>query len=163
MLNSYLLLVDGAVLTVVFTTFVVGTLLWRPRLWLQDFPDDLQALIPPQTGAEKRLMAFLAVPWIGLLVVGLIVTGARYGTEQGHWAMLVHVYLVWQVVNLFDLIVIDWGGMHLIDPQNPPFPRTENAPGYRNYRFHFVAFLKGSAIGIAMALLATTAAWILTD
>ena len=89
MLNPYLLLVDGAVLTAVFTTFVVGTLLWRPRLWLQDFPDDLQALIPPQTRAEKRLMAFLAIPWIGLLMVGLAVTGSRYGTEQGYWAVLV--------------------------------------------------------------------------
>ena len=53
MLNAYLLRVDGAALTVVFTTFVVGTLLWRPRLWLQDFPDDLQALIRPQTRAEN--------------------------------------------------------------------------------------------------------------
>ena len=46
----------------------------------------------------------------------------------------------------------------LIDPQNPPFPGTENAPGYRNYRFHFVAVLKGSVIGLPMALLAMMAA-----
>lgn len=73
-------------------------------------------------------MAFLAIPWIGLLAVGLAVTGARYGPEQGYWAMLLHVYLVWQVVNFFDLIVFDWGGMQLIDPRHPPFPGTENAP-----------------------------------
>lgn len=161
MIDTRLLLIDSAILAAFFTAFVVGTLLWRRRLWLQDFPEDLQALIPPRTKSEKRLMRGLAVPFIGVLMAGLAATGARYGTEHGYWAMLLHVYLVWQAVNLFDLVVIDWGGMQFIDPANPPFPGTEHAHGYRNYRFHFYGFLKGSFLGIFMALFVTTGVWFL--
>ena len=161
MINTQLLLIDGAVLTAVFAVFVVGTLLWRPRLWLQDLPDDLQALIPPQTPSERRLMIGLAIPWFAVLLAILMATASRYGSEQGYWAMLLHVYLVWQMTNLFDLIVIDWFGMRLIDPEKPPFPGTEGAQGYRNYWFHFVGFLKGSLIGIPVAFLTTTVVWFL--
>ena len=49
------LLLDMAIFIAVFTVFVLGTLLWKPRIWLHDFPADIQALAAPKTDAEKRL------------------------------------------------------------------------------------------------------------
>ena len=61
MLNTGLILTDGIVLSIVFAVFVVGTLIWKPRMWLQDFPADIQAMIPPKTDAEKRLTILFAI------------------------------------------------------------------------------------------------------
>jgi hypothetical protein len=153
MLNTQLLLTDGILLTILFSVFVVGSIVWKPRLWLQDFPADIQAMIPPKTDSEKRQTILLAIPFFVLLFGGLGLSAIRYGTGNGLLAMALHIYLVWQVVNMVDLVIIDWGGMMLIDPQNPPLAGTAGAKGYRDFKFHFVGFLKGSLMGIVFALI----------
>jgi hypothetical protein len=57
------LFADMAVLITFFTIFVVGTLRWKPRLWLQDFPADIQAMAGPKTPAEKRLSQIVGIPF----------------------------------------------------------------------------------------------------
>ena len=116
-------------------------------------------MLPPKTAEEKRLTKVIAVPFFSLLFGSLAFAAFRYGNSQGFWAMWLHVYLVWQVVNLFDLVVIDWCGTLLIDPMNPPFPETKGAKGYRDFMFHFVAFLKGSVMGIFLSLIITGVMW----
>jgi len=153
MLNAGLILTDGIALSIVFAVFVVGTLLWKPRMWLQDFPADLQAMIPPKTDAEKRLTILFAIPFFILLFGGLGLSASRFGMDSGFGAMVLHVYLVWQVVNLFDLVIIDWCGIMLVDPMNPPFDGTAGAQGYRDFMFHFVGFIKGSVMGLVFALI----------
>ena len=160
MINLRLLLVDGSILTAVFAVFVVGTIVWKPRMWLHDFPEDIQALAPPKTAEEKHLTMWVAVPWFVILLGGFTIAGMRYGTTNGYWALLLHLYLIWQIINLFDLVILDWAGMHLIDPQNPPFPGTEGAKGYRDYWFHFVGFLKGSVLGVVLVVLVSIPVWI---
>lgn len=153
MLNIQLLLIDGGILTIVFSVFVIGSIIWKPRLWLQDFPADIQAMLPPKTEIEKRQSIMLAIPFFIVLFGGLGLSAVRYGTENGFLAMAFHIYLVWQIVNLVDLVVIDWGGMMLIDPQNPPLAGTAGAKGYRDFKFHFIGFIKGSLMGIVFALI----------
>ena len=160
-LRPDLLLLDGTVLVVLFGAFVVGTLLWRPRIWLHDFPPDLQARMPEKTAEERRLTTLLAVPWLALLFGGLIYAGVRFGVDHGYLDLALHVYLLWQIVNLFDLVVIDWGGMHLVDPRDPPFEGTEGAKGYRDWGFHFVAYLKGSVMGVPLCALVAAVAWLI--
>ncbi len=151
MINPALILTDGMILTVVFTILVIGTILWRPRMWMHDFPQDIQDLMPPKTDAEKRLTRLFAVPFFTIMFGGLGSTALRFGFESGFLWTTLHVYLVWQTVSLFDLLVIDWLGMHVVNPQNPPFPGTEGAKGYRDYMFHFKGFLKGSVMGLVLA------------
>jgi hypothetical protein len=162
MINTSLILMDGVILSVLFGVYVGGTLLWKPRIWLHDFPLDIQALTPPKTDQEKRLSTLLTIPFFILLFGGLGLTAARYGTAHGFLGMVLHVYLIWQMINLFDLVVLDWGmSMHLVDPQNPPFPGTEGAKGYRDYQFYFVGFLKGCVIGIVLVLIVSGIVWVL--
>lgn len=153
MLNSQLLLTDGIILTIIFSVFVIGSLLWKPRLWMHDFPADIQAMMPPKTDSEKHQTILLAIPFFILLFGGLGFTAIRYGTGNGLLAMALHIYLVWELVNLFDLVVLDWGGMMLIDPQNPPLAGTAGAKGYRDFTFHLIGFIKGSVMGIVFALI----------
>ena len=161
MIDTSLLFTDGTVLTLIFSAIVVGSILWKPRIWLHDFPADIQAMLPPKTDAEKRLTRLIAVPFFVILFGGLGLTAARYGTANGFAAMMLHVYLVWQIVNLIDLVVIDWGGMMLVDPQHPPFPGTEGAKGYRDFGFHLLGFVKGSVMGLVMAPVTAGVVWLL--
>jgi hypothetical protein len=162
MLNLQLLVTDGILLTIIFSVFVVCTLIWKPRLWMHDFPADIQALMPPKTDREKRQTTLMAIPFFVLLFGGLGLTAARYGTAYGFLAMALHVYLVWQVVNIVDLVILDWGGMMLIDPMHPPIAGTEGAKGYRDFRFHFIGFIKGSVMGIVFALIVAGVVYVIS-
>jgi hypothetical protein len=148
-------LIDGLVLSAVFTVFVVGSLLWNYRLWIQDFPPDIRDMVPPKTAREKRLTAYLAAPMflivLGGPLVSLLLVESQLGGQLRFLTAWLHAYLVWQVVNVWDWLVIDWIGLSLIDPHKPPIPGTEGAAGYRNYRIHFIGFIKGSVVGIVIA------------
>jgi hypothetical protein len=149
------LFIDLAILIAVFTAFVLGTLLWKPRIWLHDFPADIQALAAPKTPAEERLTKLLGIPFM-LLFFGLPLLLAWdlksiFGADYSFLNAWLYGYALFFGVNLWDLIVLDWIGFALVDPQNPPFPGTEGARGYRDYAFHFYGFLKGCLIGLVFA------------
>lgn len=151
------LLSDLLILTAVFTAFVVGTLLWKPRIWLHDFPKDIQALAAPKTPEEKRLTTLIGVPFMlvffGLPVLLMSDLRAALGANFTFLTVWLYAYALFFGVNLWDLLALDWVGMSLVNPQRPPFPGTEGAAGWRDYRFHFIGFLKGCMIGVVFATL----------
>jgi len=61
------------------------------------------------------------------------------------------------VFNTFDLIILDWLLFCTVQPKLMVLPGTEGMPGYRDYRFHFIGFLKGLIFcmmgGLVIALL----------
>lgn len=148
-------LIDLVILIAIFTTFVLATVLWKPRIWLHDFPADIQAMAPPKTEEEKRLTIILGVPFVALFFVLPILLGwdlkPLMGPDYSFIAAWGYGYGLFFFVNLWDLVVLDWVGFALIDPQNPPIPSTEGAKGYRDYAFHFYAFLKGCLMGLVFA------------
>ena len=52
MLNLADILRDGAILSVLASIILMGTLWLRPRLFLQDYPKEIQAVVPPKTDFE---------------------------------------------------------------------------------------------------------------
>ena len=154
MIDINRVLIDGLVLSLVFTVVVVGSIKLNYRLWIQDFPPDIRAMLPPKTREEKRQTVWVAIPLFAVILAGPLVSLLLSEASRGQMGFLqawLHAYLVWQVVNLWDMVVIDWIGFRLVDPANPPIPGTAGAKGYRDYRFHFVGFLKGSVMGVVIA------------
>ena len=149
-------LLDLLILIVVFTAFVVGTLVWKPRIWLHDFPSDIQALAEPKSPAEKRLTAWIGAPFMlvffGLPLLLMWDLKATLGADYSFFGAWLYAYALFFGVNLWDLVALDWIGLSFVDPQHPPFPGTEGAAGWRDYAFHFYGFLKGSVIGLAFAV-----------
>lgn len=47
-------MLDGAILSVLASLFLIAVLRFNPRLFLQDYPEDIQKQVPPKTGKEKR-------------------------------------------------------------------------------------------------------------
>lgn len=148
-------LFDLGVMIAVFTTLVLGSLIWKPRIWLHDFPDDIQQMAPPKTEQEKRLSLLFGIPFmLAVFILPLVLAWdlrVLLGPAFSFWTAWLYGYALWFGVNLWDLVVLDWIGFALTDPQNPPIPGTEGAAGWRDYRFHFIGFLKGSAMGVVFA------------
>ena len=148
-------LTDSAIYIVVFTVFIGGSILWKPRLWLHDFPADIRALAAPKSDAEKRQTRWLALAILPVMFFLPLVLGRNLKIQMGAEFTFAIAWLygfgLFFLMNLWDLLVMDFIGLSLVDPQHPPFPGTEGAAGWRNYRFHFYGFLKGTVLGLIFA------------
>ncbi len=58
---------DGLILTACASLFITITLWANPRIWLHDYPKDIQAMVPPKSEREKRLSLWLGIPFLVLL------------------------------------------------------------------------------------------------
>lgn len=148
------MLTDGLLTCVPFSIVVLASFLLKPRLWLHSLPADIQALAPPKTRAERRLTG-----WMGSLVLicffglPMLFTWQRHRQVAGGFSTteaVAYFYGVWMIVNVWDLLVIDWPYAYWVNPDRPPIPGTEGAAGYKDYGFHAKAFLKASVFSLAI-------------
>jgi hypothetical protein len=140
-------LLHGLLICIPFSVFVLITFGRWPRLWLDSLPTDIARLAPPKTDREKNITKYILLPSYLLILPGLSVASTIYivttsAEEFSFQGILVHLYGIWILVHLWDLIAIDGIAMLLIDPNHPPIPGTEGATGWKNYHFHFRAFLR---------------------
>lgn len=146
---------DLVIFIAFFTAYVLITIRWKPRIWLHDFPVDIQAMAGPKTDEEKRLTTLIGAPLVilffGLPILLLWDLKVTLGADFSFLSAWLYAYALFISFNLWDLVVLDWGGISLIDPQNPPIAGTAGAAGWRNYAFHFHGFLKGCVIGLFFA------------
>jgi hypothetical protein len=72
-------LIDGAILSIGLSIVLIGTLYFNPRLFLHDYPKEIQAKVPPLTLCEKRDRWIVFVLFIGVTVGALAysMTGLR--------------------------------------------------------------------------------------
>jgi hypothetical protein len=145
-------LLHGLFICLPFSVFAVLTFWCWPRLWLHSLPPDIAEMAGSKTDAEIRNTRWLVLPVL-IILPGLSVASALYAGQATHTDLTVlgafiHIYGIWLVVHLWDLVIIDFGHVLLIDPQRPPVPNTEGASGYKDYRFHFDAFLKACRLSL---------------
>ncbi len=139
-------LVHGLLICIPFSLFVLVTFARWPRLWLHSLPADIQEMAGPKTAVEERRTKLLLIPYL-LILPGLSIASALLAARVANINLSVlgaalHIYGIWIVVHLWDLLIIDCGYALLMDPQRPPIPGTAGAKGYRDYAFHVRAFLR---------------------
>ena len=148
------ILTEGVLVSIPFSLVVWASFLTRPRLWLHSLPADIQAMAPGKTLPERRLTALMGSILLTIFFGLPIALTARLDAETpgglSFAQALTHLYGVWSVVNLWDLILIDWPYAYFVDPDRPPIPGTAGARGYKDYGFHFRSFLKASIFGLAV-------------
>lgn len=147
------ILIDGLTACVPFSIVVWVSFLSMPRLWLHSLPPDIQAMAQPKTAAERRLTAVMGVlVLLSFFGVPMALTWRLQAEMSGGLsfaAAFTHLYGVWMVVNLWDLLLIDWPYAYFVNPERPPIPGTGGARGYKDYGFHSRAFLKASVFSLA--------------
>jgi hypothetical protein len=128
------MVVDGLLLALATSLFVLGILYFRPRLFLQDYPEDIQQAVPPKTKEEERLSWIVGFPMLVLMLAAGVVF----------------------CFNLVDWLVLDWLVFCTLTPSFLVIPGTEGLAGYKDYGFHFRGFLVGTALSSVGGLIIGT-------
>lgn len=137
----------GAILTAVMSITFLTLLFINPEMWLDDYPPDIRAKFGPMSAKAKRLKWAAGILVLGFFFGTVIVAASRW--MQAHPAQFTFGELFWSsflifnLFNLFDLLVLDWLIFVTIQPRIAILPGTEGAAGYKDYAFHFFASLKG--------------------
>lgn len=148
MIDLTRMIMHGAVLSLVTSAFIALTLYFVPRIWLQDYPQDIQDKVPPKTAPEKRLSLLLGIPFLILLFAVPFISTLMLKQQRpgglSFFQAFVNAFGTVFIFNLVDWLVLDWLMFCTITPPFVVIPGTEGAEGYKDYAFHFRGFLIGT-------------------
>lgn len=115
-------------------------------MWVGDYPPDIQQKYGPMSPRAARLRPWFAIAvfaaFLGIPMLGLFALQARLGSVP-FLPAFAFASAALLFFNIFDLLVLDWLLFCTVQPRMMVLPGTEGMAGYRDYRFHFVGFLKG--------------------
>ena len=83
MFNIGNVLRDGLILTGIIVVLMILAQRVNPRLFIQDYPEDIQAAVPPKTHAEERQTRWLGIPFILAMLLVLEAEQLAAGTWRG--------------------------------------------------------------------------------
>ncbi|HSB89544.1 MAG TPA: hypothetical protein VLD63_05915 [Anaerolineales bacterium] len=141
-------LLSGLVLSVTLTVLAVLSASVAADMWVGDYPPDIRQKYGPMSPRAARLRPLVAASFlVAVLVVillGLVAVRARTN-DVPFLPALTFSAVALLVFNTLDLLILDWLLFCTIQPRQMILPGTEGMAGYRDYRFHFIGFLKGLA------------------
>ena len=157
MIDLIKILSDGLLLSALAAIILIGSGLYNPRLFLQDYPEAIQAIVPPKTAREKRLSILVGIPFMILLLAVPFISTLSFKNQLTEHVGLLPLFLnafgVIFIFNLFDLLILDWLVFCTITPRFFVIPGTEGMAAYKDYGFHFRAALIGTILSVIGGLL----------
>lgn len=154
-------LVYGAILSAVMSLSFLGLAYLNPEVWTADYPPDIREKFGPMSERAKKQRRLAGVP-VFLLLFGILVLSAvelaRIDGGSTFLAVFLGAFVVLLVFNVVDLLILDWLIFVTIRPEFVVLPGTEGMQGYRDYGFHFRAFLKGVAGSLIASLIVARSA-----
>ncbi|HBR99343.1 MAG TPA: hypothetical protein DD979_18495 [Gammaproteobacteria bacterium] len=134
----------GLLLGLVFCAAVTAVIWLDPRFFMDDYTPNIQAAAGPDVGFPSGPtlvlgVALIFVPLMGGLVGSLAVATRQAPERANLWSSFLHCFLVAQVGNMLDVVLMDWLLFVWWTPAFMVVPGTLGAPGYDNYWFYFEA------------------------
>jgi hypothetical protein len=140
------------------TIFLLFLAIYNPRLMLQDYPPDIQEIVPPKTDAEKQQSLWLGLPVLLILFIFPIYATFAFqtqsGGEAGFLSLWVFAFGIAFAFNLWDWLVLDWLLFCTLTPKRFVISVSESHPAYKDYFFYFRGFLIGTVFSAVMGLIA---------
>ncbi|MEM7100927.1 MAG: hypothetical protein AAF541_21895 [Pseudomonadota bacterium] len=117
----------------------------EPRIWLHDYPQEMQDLVPPKSDAELRLMKLWSIPITGsMILLPLVIALLRH--EVYHFTFFsayLFIGAIMLVFCLIDLIILDWLITVWWRPAWMHLKGAEEMMHLDNYQHHLVRSCKG--------------------
>ncbi|MDX1643146.1 MAG: hypothetical protein R3244_02190 [Thermoanaerobaculia bacterium] len=160
-------LADGLLLGALFSIVVVLSLLADPVVWLDDYPPDVRTMAPAELSGSVVVESATAGALLLLVAGGFWLAERRLERDLdrslGFAGRFVYLWLLFQCVNVVDVVVVDWLIFTAWTPDFLVIPGTEGAAGYDDYLFHWrQSFLRSepwvASLAVA-ALLAALTGW----
>jgi hypothetical protein len=147
---------DGLVLALLCSVYLMLALKINPRTFLQDYPQEIQNMVPPKSEQEKKLSLIIGLPFIALLILfpffSTLALKQQMAGQISFFNLAIHAFGVAFLFNAVDWLVLDWLIFCTLTPKFLIIPGSEGAQEYRNYRYHFIGFLKGSGLTVGLGL-----------
>jgi len=154
---------DGTLLSIIASLLILVSLRINPRMWLQDYPQDIQDKVPSKTEREKRQSLIVGIPFMVVLAVVPFISTLALNRQGGGNASFLHLFVnafgVVFVFNLIDLLLLDWLMFCTITPKFLVIPGTEGLAGYKDYYYHFKASIIGTLLSIVAGLVIAGIVW----
>lgn len=155
-------LIYGGILSGLMFLFIIGSMLYNPELWLNDYPPDVRQKYGPVSQQTLKTRKWFGIVMI-LIMAGVILAAAltvptASGDKAPFLTTLRSTYIVFLIGSLMDLLVIDLLLGMVIRPKFMILKGTEGAAGYKDVKFHFNAFLRGAFSGAVLCLILTAIA-----
>jgi hypothetical protein len=147
----------GSILSLTLGVIIMASLYINPRLWLQDYPKEIRAIVPPNTPAEKRGQYFMMIPVLGLFIIVPMLAvwhlESINGGSVSYLTAFATVALILNIFNLFDAVVIDFLILTVMKPRFAFIPGTENMLHYLfDWRLQVSNFFRGIVISTLLSL-----------
>lgn len=150
-------LIYGLYFSVFCGALLLAGALINPESMLNDYPPDIRAAYGPMSERARRVRTLVGIPFllgvIALLVISVATLIPKLGGQVSFLDVFTSTAIMLMVFNVVDLLILDWLLFVTLQPQMIVLPGTEGMAGYRDYGFHFRAFLRGTVMMLILSLI----------
>jgi hypothetical protein len=153
----------GAMMTngVAFAVVGLGYLLLAmvttsPRIWgYHDYPEVVRQKVPAQTRRERAAAAVIGLPWLafvlGFPVYSTYAMKSSFGGEIPFLTAFLNPFVMLQLMNLGDVLILDWLIVNRITPRFVIIPGS-SAADYKDMSHHYRAHVWASGALVPVCL-----------
>lgn len=149
-------LLEGLGWSVLWIAMLMPMLFHFPWLLIHDYPEDARKAVklPEPTPVQHRNGTIYTVFGYVILLGTLSAAGLIHysASSVSFGAVFLHLWIICMTWNVADLLIFDWLVFCTITPRSFVLPGTEGCKGYKDYKFHFIGFLKGCVYMTLFAL-----------
>jgi hypothetical protein len=149
--------ITGLITSLLLTIIIPVSLAINPRLWISDFPKEMQEATTPLSPSEKRNRLLWAIPLMLVMFVYPIFSALQYENVNGAFSFVdayVFFFVAWMTWNMWDLVIIDWFLVVWWQPEFIALPEEiAHLNHLNNYKFHLIQSLKGCVLIAVLSLI----------
>ena len=152
-----ILAIECIVLCIVFTLIILPAQYKDPMIMIMSYPPNVikrvEKLPQYQGCIKEREKKHIVKKIFGVFFFSVILAIVAYFSGcRAFVDTFWHVFLLFFVVNIYDMVVLDWG--IFCHSKKLRIPGTEDMDkDYKDYLFHAKGAMKGIVLGIIVAIL----------
>lgn len=146
----------GLILNVSLSLLIIISLYVNAEMWLGDYPSDIQEKYGEMAEKTKRQRLVVGILFLLIAIIIIVLSTMQLTKiiegEPKFLEIFLNTFIMLLLFNLVDLVILDWLLFVTIQPSFVVLPGTEGLGGYKDYGFHFIAFLKGMMLILVVSL-----------
>lgn len=149
-------LLFSAVHSLIVSVLILLSYKHQPRIWLHQYPKEMQDRVAAKTDAEKQLTRLWGIPiGVCLYLLPLIMVLVRHQFNHfGYTDAFLYLWIMALTFNLVDLLILDWLISVYWRPTWMQLKGAESMQHMENYGFHFKGFVHGLWLATLFAAVA---------
>ncbi len=152
-----ILVIECVILCIVFTLIILPVQYKDPMVMIMSYPPNVIKRVEqlPQYASciKEREKKHISKKIFGVFFFAVLLAIVAYLSGcRGFVDTFFHVFMLFFIVNIYDMLVLDWG--IFCHSKKLRIPGTEDMDeDYTDYLFHVKGAMKGTGIGIIIAIL----------